>query len=204
MKKVFFMALLLATGLSGMAQNEVGQWSIQPKVGINIANMTNTDNSDPRVGLVVGAEAEVQATPLLGISVGALYSQQGCKASGDEGSGTLKLDYIDVPVLANFYVAKGFALKVGVQPGFKVNDKVKVKAGGASAEVGIKEALRASGSDADLKSFDLAIPFGLSYCYRNIQLDARYNLGVTKVLEADDESTHHAVFQITLGYRFQL
>ena len=61
----------------------------------------------------------------------------------------MKLDYINVPVLANFYVAKGFAFKVGVQPSFLVNDKAKASSSGASVEMGL----------GDLsKGFMLAVP----------------------------------------------
>ena len=47
--------------------------------------------------------------------------------------GPIKMDYINVPVLLNVYVTKGLAVKAGIQPGFKVNSKVKVSASGASA-----------------------------------------------------------------------
>lgn len=215
MNKVFLTFALLLAVLGVNAQNAVGKWSITPKVGFNIASMTNTDGSDPRWGLAVGAEAEYQATDVLGISFGALYSQQGLKASGYFDTGypdvdavqadaTLKMDYINIPILANFYVVKGLALKVGLQPGFKVNGKVKEKVGGASAEVDLKDALDASESDGDVKSVDLAIPVGLSYEYKNIKFDARYNWSVTNAISVDGENSKHSVFQITLGYSFKL
>lgn len=205
MRKLLLSFVLFAMAGGVSAQNEVRGWKVTPKVGLNITSMSNTDNSDPRFGLAAGAEAEYQATPWLGISFGAIYSMQGVKASSDEGDGTIKMDYINVPILANFYVAKGFALKVGLQPGFRVNDKVKVSSQGVSAEVGLKDVLRASGSDADVKSFDLAIPIGLSYEFSNgIKLDARYNWSVTEAISVEDESTKHSVLQFTVGYSFKL
>ena len=57
--------------------------------------------------------------------------------------GTIKMDYINVPVLLNVYVTKGLAVKAGIQPGFKVNSKVKVSASGASAEVDLEKAFKA-------------------------------------------------------------
>lgn len=205
MKKLLLsLALLVSTG-SLCAQNSVGKWSITPMAGINIATMTDNDDSDPRVGFIGGAEISYRATNLLGISFGALYSQQGAKASVDDIDGTIKMDYINVPVLANFYVVKGLSFKVGLQPGFLVNDKVKVSNDGASAEVGLEEALRASGVDGDVKSFSLAIPVGLSYEFDSgIKLDARYNFGVTKALSVESESSKHSVFQFTVGYSFKL
>ena len=159
---------------------------------------------DTRVGFVGGAEFEYQATDLLSLSFGALYSQQGLKANSDEMDGTIKMDYINVPVLLNVYVTKGLAVKAGIQPGFKVNSKVKVSASGASAEVDLEKALQAGGVDASVKSVDFAIPMGLSYEYRNFQFDARYNFSVTKAIEAEGESTKHSVFQFTVGYKFDL
>lgn len=205
MKRLILSAAVLLASLGSFAQNTVGNWSIQPKVGINIAMMTNSDESDPRIGFVGGLEAEYQATDVLGISAGVLYSQQGMKGSSDGVDGTIKLDYINIPVLANFYVAKGFALKIGLQPGINVNDKVKVSANGASAEVGLKEALIAGGADdANVNSVVLAIPVGLSYEWKNVQLDARYNWGVTKAFSGMGESCRNSVFQVTLGYKFKL
>ena len=114
------------------------------------------------------------------------------------------MDYINIPILANFYVAKGLAVKIGLQPGFKVNSKVKVSSGGNSVEGNLKDALDASDADADVKSVDLAIPVGLSYEYKNIKFDARYNWSVTNAISADDDNTKHSVFQITVGYSFKL
>lgn len=174
------------------AQNEVGQLTIQPKVGVNIANITDVNDADPRIGLAAGAEFEYGLTDNIGLSAGVLYSMQGVKTIIVDADCTSKLDYLNVPILANYYVAKGFAVKLGVQPGFKLSSKAKFKEPGGSKEV-----------DVDgIKSVDLSIPVGLSYQYQNIVFDARYNWGVTKIV--DDVDSKHSVFQITVGYKFSL
>lgn len=206
MKKVILMAAFMLSTVATFAQNEVGQFSIQPKLGLNIADMTNADDSKVRYGFVGGVEAEYGLTDIFGISAGVLYSQQGVKYDGDgsDFGGTMKLDYINVPVLANIYVVKGLAVKIGLQPGFKVNDEVKVNANGVGVSVGINDALHAAGAKGGVKSVDLAIPVGLSYEYQNFVIDARYNWGVTKALDFEGESSRNSVFQITLGYKFRL
>lgn len=204
MKKLIFTACMLLASVTTFAQHDKGSFNIQPKIGINVASMTNSEGSNPRVGFVGGAEFEYQATDLLSLSFGALYSQQGIKNNVDGVDGTVKMDYINMPVLLNFYVVKGLALKTGIQPGFEVNDKVKVTTSGTTVEMGLEKALKAAGVDCSVKSVDFAIPFGLSYEYRNFQVDARYNLSLTKAVEADGESARHSVFQITLGYKFGL
>lgn len=192
MKKLFLAVVAMMISAATFAQNEVGQLTIQPKVGVNIANITDVNDADPRIGLAAGAEFEYGLTDNIGLSAGVLYSMQGVKTIIVDDDCTSKLDYLNVPILANFYVAKGFAVKLGVQPGFKLSSKAKFKGSGGSKEV-----------DVDgFKSVDLSIPVGLSYQYQNIVFDARYNWGVTKIV--DDVDSKHSVFQITVGYKFSL
>ena len=192
MKKLFLAVVAMMISAATFAQNEVGQLTIQPKVGVNIANITDVNDADPRIGLAAGAEFEYGLTDNIGLSAGVLYSMQGVKTIIVDDDCTSKLDYLNVPILANFYVAKGFAVKLGVQPGFKLSSKAKFKEPGGSKEV-----------DVDgFKSVDLSIPVGLSYQYQNIVFDARYNWGVTKIV--DDVDSKHSVFQITVGYKFSL
>lgn len=201
MKKLFVVAAVMLAAVGAQAQRAVGSWSFQPKVGMNVADLTKTDGSDARIGLALGAEAEYQLTDLFSLTGGVMYSQQGTKASGDmefddfsvDGTVTFKLDYINVPILANVYVAKGLAVKLGVQPGFLVNDQMKIKAMGHSVTKDLP-------SSAGVKTFDFSIPVGVSYEYKNVQLDARYNWGLTNV--AKDGDAKNSVFQFTLGYKF--
>ena len=155
--------------------------------------ITDADDADPRIGLAAGAEFEYGLTDNIGLSAGVLYSMQGFKTTEEGVDCTWKLDFLNVPILANFYVAKGFAVKLGVQPGFKLSSKAKFKGSGASKEVEVEDGV---------KSVDLSIPVGLSYQYQNIVFDARYNWGVTKIV--DDVDSKHSVFQITVGYKFSL
>jgi len=200
MKKLFFVASALMLSVVAFAQHEVGSLTIQPKVGLNIANYRNSEDSDPRIGLAAGAEFEYQITNNFSFSAGLLYSMQGAKGSGIEQGVkmkmTVKTDYINVPVLANIYVYKGLALKLGIQPGFNINSSYTVSAQGTKVSGSLSD------SGADIKSFDFAIPVGLSYEFNNFVVDGRYNIGVTKMV--DDDDTKNSVFQFTLGYKFNL
>lgn len=192
MKKLLLLAAIIMTSVGAYAQHKVGSVTIQPKVGMNIASLTKADGADSRIGLAVGAEAEYQIEDRISLSAGLLYSMQGATASEDGVDETIKLDYINIPILANIYVTKGLALKVGVQPGFNVTHKYKVEKGSASAS-----------DDIDgVKSFDFSIPVGASYEFSNLVLDARYNWGLTKVFK--DANSKNSVFQITLGYKFNM
>lgn len=198
MKKLFLMALMvfIATTAS-FAQWSVGSITVQPKIGINGANITDADNSDSRIGLVLGGEFEYRVSPIFSLSAGALYSMQGCKGTAEDDDGntgdvSLKLDYINVPILANVYVVKGLAIKLGIQPGFNVRHKATATVSGVNVTTNLP----------GIKSVDFSIPIGVSYEFNRFVIDGRYNLGVTKLIDGADSK--HSVFQLTFGYKFAL
>lgn len=192
MKKFLASALmLLAASTTTFAQNAVGSFSLQPKAGISIADMTDIQGTTSRIGFVGGLEGEYQASDIFSLSLGVNYSQEGFKMKNSDNK--IKLDYINVPILANVYLTKGLAVKVGVQPGFNVDNSVTVDGNTTSS----------SKKDYDgIKSVALSIPVGLSYEISNVVLDARYNWGVTKAFDGLDSK--NSVFQVTIGYKFQL
>ena len=199
MKKILVVAALMLSSVSTFAQHAVGSFNLQPKVGVSIANLTELKDTDPRVGVVAGVEGEYQASDIISVSAGVLYSMQGSKYEYKLGNlnykKTNKLDYINVPIMANVYVTKGLAVKLGVQPGFNVSSSNK-------QEVNTFAGSGSSTFDVKAKSVDFSIPVGLSYEYNNFQLDARYNWGLTKAFE--NGKAKNSVFQITLGYKFDL
>lgn len=200
MKKLFLLASVMMLSVGAFAQHEVGTLTIQPKVGLNIANYTGSEDLDPRIGLAAGAEFEYQFTKMFSLSAGLLYSMQGAKESvteqGVKVRMTAKTDYINIPILANIYVAPGFALKFGIQPAFNVNS------GYTASAQGIDVSGSLSDFGVDINSFDFAIPVGLSYEYKNFVIDGRYNMGVMKMVDNDDSK--NSVFQFTIGYKFNM
>lgn len=189
----------MLSSVSTFAQHAVGSFNLQPKVGVSIANLTELKDTDPCVGVVAGVEGEYQASDIISVSAGVLYSMQGYKYEYNSGiqnyKSTNKLDYINVPIMANVYVTKGLAVKLGVQPGFKVS-------GSKNSELNTIFGSFGGTHDVKAKSVDFSIPVGLSYEYNNFQLDARYNWGLTKAFE--NGKAKNSVFQITLGYKFDL
>lgn len=195
MKKILILAVMMLTTMTASAQMRAGQWGVMPKAGFNLATVTDADDASMRFGLVAGADLIYQVNEPLAISFGVLYSMQGAKAKVKENGVTIKnklnMDYVNIPILANFYVTRGLALKAGIQPGFNVKHKMKVESGGSSVESDIP----------NFKSFDFAIPIGISYEISNFVIDARYNLGLTKLWDQEGSSSKNSVFQFTLGYK---
>lgn len=187
MKKLMIAAALMAATVSANAQQPAGTFSLQPKVGMTISSIT-IDNSKYKVGLIAGVEGMYQVSEKFGISAGLSYAMQGCGVDVKDVDDKYKTEYLNIPILANYYVAPGFAIKAGVQPAFLLKSKV---------------------GDLDLKdyteSFDCSIPVGVSYEFSDFVIDGRYNIGVTDVFKGDHSANgKNSVFQITVGYKFAL
>ena len=192
MKKLVIMAAFALSSATMFAQQAVGTWSVTPKVGMTIANLSgDVMNAKAKIGLVAGAEAEYQITDMISVTGGLFYSMQGAKFSNEDFEETAKtnLDYLNIPVLCNVYIAKGLAVKLGAQLGINVSAKEKYNK--------ITEAI-----GDNIEAVDFSIPVGLSYEYQNFVLDARYNWGLSNIAKASgDYSVRNSVFQITLGYK---
>lgn len=174
MKKSLLLAVLALSSFSAFAQSRVGTTTIQPKIGLNVSTVGDLDW---KAGFVFGAELQHQINRKVAVAGGLLYSFQG----GKTDDYTWNPGYLNIPVTLNYYAAKGFALKAGLQPGFMVN----------------KDDMR------DVNTFDLAVPVGMSYEFNNFVLDARYNIGVTKVPKHGPDG-YTNVIQLTIGYKFKL
>ena len=172
---------------------------IKPMVGGTLATITgdNTDNSKMKLGLVAGAEFGYHVAEPFAITAGALVSMQGCGVKDHDGytDGSFTTTYLNIPVLANYYVAPGLALKAGLQPGFLLSLKSKYTFNGHEHESTDKEGYN---------KFDLSIPLGLSYEFSDFVIDARYNLGLTNLLKSEgnhDYKQKNSVIMLTVGYK---
>lgn len=191
MKKLFMIAALMVATLSANAQNEQGVITLQPKVGMNLSTITGDGDQKMKFGLVAGAEAEYGISENFGIDFGILYSMEGCrfKSDGADKSTFWNLDYINIPILAQFYPTKGLAVKAGVQPGFNVRHKASYDGNSANMD--------------GVNSFNFSIPVGLSYEISSFVIDARYNIGITKIFKDADQGRNSTI-SLTVGYKFAL
>ena len=195
MKKIFALVVALVAAVSVNAQS-AGEKFFKPMVGATLSTYTSADNSKMKFGIAAGAEFGYFVADPFALTAGLLVSMQGSGYKDTEYtkdySGTTT--YINVPILANYYIAPGFALKAGIQPGFLISAKSegKEKVGGSWQE------FDHSGTDG-MKTFDLSIPIGLSYEFSDFVIDARYNLGLSKVFEVGDPK--NSVIMLTLGYK---
>jgi len=198
MKRLFFVVAIMMATTCAFAQHAPGSLTLQPRIGFSGADFSNTSDPKARVGMIVGPEFEYTMSNRFSLAFGLNYSQQGAEMDAKKSmfpeNTTIKLDYLTVPIVANVYLLKGLALKAGIQPGFNLSAKLDV------------DGTKSDFKDDAVKKFDFAIPFGLSYEFFNIVLDARYTIGLTKIFDEKivDLDSKNVGFQLTLGYKFTL
>ena len=95
MKKMMMIAAMMLMSIGAFAQNEVGQVTLKPMVGMNLATMTKVDDSKMRVGLTAGVEAEYGVAQNFSVTAGLLYSMQGVK---NEGTADIDLSFLGYDV----------------------------------------------------------------------------------------------------------
>ena len=205
MKKLLTLIAVMASTVTVQAQHEQGDFTIQPRVGITISKFTDADKS--KVNLAYGVEFEHFFADQFSWAAGLLFTNQGGKytdiydETNKKSDLTLNIYYATIPITANFYVLPGLALKAGIQPAFRV--KAKAKMGDNTYDYDRMMDLWKNWfgeKTEDMNKFDLSIPVGLSYEFNRITFDARYNIGLTKLIKGED--IHNKVFVLTLGYKF--
>ncbi|NNL79324.1 MAG: PorT family protein, partial [Flavobacteriaceae bacterium] len=130
------------------------------------------------------------------IEPGLIYSRQGSDYSDSEYSGSYDLDYLNIPVIAQYEVADNFTLEAGPQFGILLSAKDEFSIEGESFEEDVKD---------NTKSMDFGLNLGAGYMITdNIKLSASYNLGLVNLAdgtELDDigVSWKNNVIQVSLA-----
>ena len=200
MKKLMIVAVMMLTAFTASAQPAESQIKVKPFAGLNSATFASDDDAKAKFGFVGGVEGEFGMTGNTSVSIGLAYSQMGAKLklSNWTDDPKMKCDYLTLSLVDNYYLAPGFAVKAGLQGGLNIKKKIS----DSSATMDIDDFFKALGKDTKYETFDYGVVVGASYEYKNIVLDARYYIGVAKVMKDFDDKNR--VLSITLGYNFGL
>lgn len=188
MKKLAFLALFGGMFINASAQ----EISYGAKGGLNIAKVNNTifGDENTRASVYLGGFARIAVNENWSLQPELLYSGQGFKYDVPIlGEYTVRLNYINIPVMVQYYFIPEFHLEAGPQLGFlvaakNIHDKVTVD---------VKD---------QTKGVDFGLGFGFGYDFDfGLGIGGRYNFGLTDVFE-QDESQKNSVAQIGVYYTF--
>jgi len=212
MKKLLLTAAIAVFTLSSVNAQDI---TFGAKAGINIANLDVTDaNIDSRTSLHLGVTAEFEISDTFSIQPELLYSAQGATESDtyedsfirEVSESEWKLNYIQIPIMAKFYVSEGLSLEAGPQIGFLASAEVDYD----STETSLFDGSSVSTSstvDAKeiVKSVDFGLNFGLGYKLDSgLNFALRYNLGLSNIYDVSESTVKikNRVFQLSVGYTF--
>lgn len=194
MKKLLLAAAALMLIGSLKAQSGI---TVGPKVGWNITNISNSDAKN-KMSVNVGAFAEFRFGDFVAVQPEILYSRQGFRDKDHGDKYKIRVNYLNIPILAKLFVWDQLSIDLGPQFGFALNSKAKYKDGDTMTKKDVKS----------VNTFDFSFVMGVSYNLGRLMLSARYNLGLTNVWDKNDfvwnsgDNNKNHVFQLSVGYRF--
>ena len=178
MKKIQILTIAILLSLTTQAQ----LFKYGAEAGLNLSDV-KTDNfkGSSLSGFNAGVMAELKLPVLLGVQGEIKYSQKGSKI----GTDNLVLSYIDVPVVAKFYILKIFNVHVGPQYSYMLSAK------------------NDAGSTNDLfgnHAFSAVV--GIGFDIWKIHYSTRYIYGVTDISSEGTGAMRNQYFQFGIGYWF--
>ncbi len=213
MKKVLFAAVAVFAFGAANAQD----MSFGAKAGLNVSTLTgDVEDTNSLIGAHAGVFAEFKISDKFSFQPELLFSMQGAKEkiSGTESLGgetysfteetKLKLSYINIPLMAKYYVAEKFSLEAGPQIGFLMSAKGDYEYSETFGGETFSESASEDVKDG-FKGIDFGLNFGAAYDFTdNLFAGVRYNLGLGDINDVEDfdGKINNSVFQVSIGYKF--
>lgn len=210
MKKLFLSVAVMATSMAFAQSIGFGA-----KAGVNVSNMTNEvgdtetlQDAKAKVGYYAGLFVNVPVGANFSVQPEVMYNNVGQKFDyellGNKASIKNNLDYISVPIMAQYNIFQGLYLEAGPQFSFLVNQKNKISdIDNDTVKDAIENALNTGDYKDVYKTFDLGLGIGAGYkVYKNIGVNVRYVVGLTNDGKADNTTIKNNTFQagVTIGF----
>ncbi|MFT6798868.1 MAG: hypothetical protein ACJAWA_000991 [Nonlabens sp.] len=194
MKKLLLSAAFVAFGMGISNAQDI---SYGVKAGLNLSNFGGDDEvAEGFEGLTsfhIGGFAQIGISDKFMIQPELIYSQQGAQDEEDSDL-KLRINYLNLPIMAKYMVADGFSLELGPQVGFAISRKI------TDGDIDVD-------ADDEIKALDFGVGVGAGYeLPSGLMFSVRYNLGLANLLEddfgGDDFSLNNNVLQVSVGYKF--
>lgn len=197
MKKVLLSAVaIMAFGVAAQAQDI----KFGAKAGINIVTLGGDIDASSVTSFHVGALAEFKLTEQFSIQPELVYSLQGASTEESRSGATIeyttKYNYLNLPIMAKYYLMEGLSLHAGPQVGFLLSSKVEFEGVEGETEEDVE----------DVSSIDFGLAGGAEYELPiGIFFQARYYAGLSNTYNgegSDDYKATNNVFSVSVGYKF--
>lgn len=170
-------------------------------LGINSSTLGGSDAQDAkrRTGIMAGVLLVAPVTPVFAIQPELLYTMKGAKFNDGGATGTLKMNYIEIPVLARFDVPSSGGVKpffyVGPSISFKLSCDVTAEFQGQSESASCDDQ---TVGETNVKSVDYGAVVGAGLAFdvsgKAFTLGARYDHSLAKV--SDNSDIKHRVISV--------
>ena len=201
MKKFFTFIAAAFMAISASAQSEAGSFTLQPNVGFTYTTATgdNGEGSKGAFALTAGVEGMYMVNDQFGLALGLNYTGYNVSQESFKDDVIYSNYYFNIPVMANYYVAPGLALKAGIALNILSTAKVDGE-DEFSLKIDGKEIFPSSKAKDAYKSTFFSIPVGASYEINDFVFNLRYNFGLRSVRKNFSDSFNNLSF--TVGYKF--
>jgi opacity protein-like surface antigen len=159
------------------------------RAGVNVSGIENSE-AKMKLGLRVGAGVDYAINGLFSVQPMIYYSSKGISEGGNNlgvnSKESLKLDYLELPVLGSFH--------------FKLSNKCSLAAK-AGPYVGYLLNQSPSGTTTKYEKFDFGINAGLDVNINKFVIGAEAQYGFADV-SSNIDKLHNINYALMVGYRF--
>jgi hypothetical protein len=199
-------ATLASLGLAqGKTTFGIQAGPIFSKFGGPDAKNVDIDFTKTRVGFAAGAFVELRISPSFAIQPEGMFVVKGGKAEATGATAKAKLSYVEVPLLAKFRIpAKGNGQQFSphLYGGPFIAFKVDCSISGTDGTTTISGSC--DDNDIHIKSTDFGVVFGVGVEVGRAMIDARYDLGLSKIVdESTDNDVKNRTLYLLVGWSFR-
>lgn len=201
------MALVMVTSISGLAQPLIPDFNVGPKVrggikvGGNVVNISgdptlNGNGLEARNSFMVGGYLNIDIPVLpFEIQPELIYIQKGAGVEGTSGS--LKLDYFEIPLLIKYPILKRAP---GVKPSIFAGPYL-----GINARSDFDDGFISRVIDENIVDTEFGAVVGAEVLVKNIVIGVRYSAAFTDTFESNIPNTADArnmALSAFIGFKF--
>jgi len=196
LKRITFILLSLTLTVALYAQKDEPGLYAMPKLGLNIAWISNMD--EPIARWNGGIEFDLITESTFGVSAGVNLSRQGSVRYAGSRDVEHEIDYITVPVIVAAHVVRGLSLKIGIQPAFATYSSCLEKSMYGNKTYSFKDYY-----GKDINNIDVSALFGIAYTFPNgITLEERVCIGGMNIV--DNKNWKNYTYQFTIGFKTKI